>query len=133
MRAVLHKVIRPHVIAVLRFQPKARAIGQPKPAAFGLLGGNFKPLLPPDPFNPLVVDDPTRARPQQLRDFAVAIAAILAGEFDDIASQRCFVIASSGCLALSGAVLTERRARATLGDLELTPNMLNHSTAACGA
>ena len=113
--------------------PHARSIGKPEPAALGLFGWNFEPLPSPDPFNPLVVDDPTSTRPKQPRDFAVAIAAILPGEFDDIGRQRRFIVAPLGRLALGRAVLAERRARATLGDLEFTPHVLDHGTAACGA
>ena len=50
------------MIAMLRPQPDARAVRQPEPPAFGLLGGNLEPLSPPDPLDPLVVDDPARVR-----------------------------------------------------------------------
>jgi len=89
--------------------------------------------LSPDPFDPLVVDDPARACTQQLRYFAVALAAILTGKLDDVGCQSCFVVTPLRCLALGGAVLTEGRARATLGDLEFTPHVLDHGAAACGA
>src|SRR5437879_2619865 len=41
--AVLDKVVGPDMIAVLRAQPNARSIGQPEPAALGLLWGTFSP------------------------------------------------------------------------------------------
>ncbi len=105
---------------------EARSIGQPEPTTLGLFGGNLQPLLSPDPFNPLVVDDPTRTRPQQLRDFSVAVATILPSQFDDVGCQFSLVVAPLGRLALGRAVLTERRARTTLGDLEFTPHVLDH-------
>ena len=37
VRAILDEVVGPHVIAMLRPQPDARAVRQPQPAAFGLL------------------------------------------------------------------------------------------------
>src|SRR5262249_17126040 len=54
--AVLDKVVGPDVIAVLRPQPDARSVRQPKPAALRLLMGNLEPLASPDTLDPLVVD-----------------------------------------------------------------------------
>jgi hypothetical protein len=45
-------------------------------------------------------DDPASTRPKQLRDFAVAGAAVLTGKFDDVGGQRRFVVAPLGRLAL---------------------------------
>ena len=133
MGPVLDKVIRPHVIAMLGAKPNTRAIGQPEPTALGLFSWNFQPLLSPDSFNPLVVDDPASTCTQQLRDFAIAVAAILTGKLGDVGCQRGFVATTLRHLALGGAVLTERRARATARDLEVTPHVLDHGTAACRA
>ena len=55
--AVLDKVVGPDVIGVFGPQPDAGSVRQPQPAAFGLFGGDLQPLPPPDPFDPLVVDD----------------------------------------------------------------------------
>ena len=62
--AVLDKVIGPDMIAVLRPQPNARSVGQPEPAALGLLMGNLQPLTLPDTLDPLVVDCPARLAQQ---------------------------------------------------------------------
>ena len=48
------------MIALLRPQPNARSVGQPEPAALGLLMGNLQPLTLPDTLDPLVVDYPAR-------------------------------------------------------------------------
>src|SRR5271156_5666687 len=58
--AILNKVVRPDMIAVLGPQPDARSVRQPEPAAFGLLIGDLQPLLSPDPLDALVVDEPAR-------------------------------------------------------------------------
>ena len=118
---------------MLRPQPDARAISQPKPAALGLLGGNLQPLSPPDPLNALVVDDPSRRRPQQLRDLAIAVTAVLPGEFDDIGGEPLLVVTTLGRFALRRAMLSERRARTTLGYLEFAPNVLDDGTPSRGA
>src|SRR5262249_1729463 len=58
--AVLDKIVGPDMIALLRPQPNARSVGQPEPAALGLLMGNLQPLTLPDTLDPLVVDCPAR-------------------------------------------------------------------------
>jgi hypothetical protein len=80
---ILDEVIGPDMIALLRPQPNARSVGQPEPAALGLLMGDLQPLASPDTLDPLVVDDPARLA-QQRSDFAIAIAAVLPGKLDNI-------------------------------------------------
>jgi hypothetical protein len=58
--AILDEVVGPDMIAILRPQPNARSVGQPEPAALGLLMGDLQPLALPDTLDPLVVDDPAR-------------------------------------------------------------------------
>src|SRR5205807_2208827 len=112
--AVLDKVVGPDVIAVLRPQPDARSVGQPEPASFGLLFiGDLQPLASPDALDPLVVDYPARLA-QQPCDLAIAVAAVLLGKLDNIGSQTLLVLTAARNLALRRAVLSERRAGATL-------------------
>jgi len=72
------------MISPLRAQTQAGSIGEPKPASFRLFGGNLQPLAPPDPLDPLVVDDPARSCSQQLGDLGIAVTAILTGKLDDV-------------------------------------------------
>jgi hypothetical protein len=51
--AVLDEVVGPDMIAVLRPQPDARSVGQPEPAALGLLMGDLQPLALLDTLDPL--------------------------------------------------------------------------------
>jgi hypothetical protein len=51
--AILDEVIGPDMIALLRPQPNARSIGQPEPAALGLLMRDLQPLALPDTLDPL--------------------------------------------------------------------------------
>jgi hypothetical protein len=98
-----------------------------------LLGGNLQPLTSPDPLDALVVDDPSSGRPQQLRDLAVAVAAVLPGQFDDIGREPFLVVSALGSLTLRRAMLSERRTGTTLGYLEFAPNVLDCGTSARGA
>src|SRR3954465_1180844 len=58
MGALLEEVVGPDVIGALGPQPDARSIIQPQASALGLSGGDLQPLASPDPFDPLVVDQP---------------------------------------------------------------------------
>ena len=89
-------------------------------------------LTPPYPLNPLVVHQPARM-PQQGCDLAVAIAAILASQLDDIGGEPRLVVAALRHLALRRAMLAERRTGTAPGHTQLTSHMLDAGTAACGA
>ena len=81
MGSILDEVVGPDVVLVLWPQAEARTIRQAQTAAFGLLLGDLQRLTPPEPLHPLVVDPPARI-PQQSRNLAVAIPAILARQLD---------------------------------------------------
>ena len=132
MGPVFYEVVGPNVIPVLGPKPDARSIIEPKPAALGLLLGNLQPLAQPDPFDPLVIDQPARI-PQQCRDLAVAVTAIEAGAFNNIGGQPLFVFTAPWGPALCRAMLSERRASATLGDMQFMSDMLDTGTATRGA
>jgi hypothetical protein len=132
MGPILDKVVGPDVIAVLWPQPDARSVIEPQPPAFRLPPWNLQPLAPPDPFDPLTIDQPARI-PQQRRDLAVAVAAIETGEFDDVGGQPLFVFTAPRDLALCRAMLAERRASATLGDMQVMSDMLDTGAATRGA
>jgi len=132
MSAVLDEVVGPDVIAVLGPEPDTGAVAQPEATALRLPGGNLQPLASPDPLDPLVVDEPAGPA-QQLGDLAIAIAAILAGQLDDVGGQPLFIVTASRDLALCRAMLAERRTGATLGDRQLPSNMLNAGAATRGA
>jgi hypothetical protein len=133
MGPVLDKVVGPDVVGVLGSQPDAGPVRQPEPATLGLLVWYLEPLASPDPFDPLVVDHPARGRAQQLGDLAVAVAAILPGELDDVGSELFLVVPAPRLLALRRAVLAERSADAALGDLKLASDVLDADAASRGA
>ena len=93
---------------------------------------NLQPLTPPDPFDPLVIDEPTRLS-QQRGDLAIAIAAIVPGQLDDVGRQTLLVVTAPRDPALCRAVLTKRRACTALGNVQLTSDMLDAQPATRGA
>jgi hypothetical protein len=97
-----------------------------------LSGGHFQPLASPDPLDPLVVDQPAGSA-QQCGNLAIAVAAILSGQLDDVLRQPGVIVAAMRDLALRRAVLAERRTSSALGNRERFSNMLNAGTATRGA
>jgi hypothetical protein len=130
--AVLDEVIGPDVVGMLGPQTNARAVREPKTAAFGLLSGHLQSLTPPDPFYPAVADRPAGLA-QQGGNLAIAIAAILARQFDDIGRQSFGILSAPRDLALRRAMLPERRTGAALGDVQMLTNMLDAGATPRGA
>ena len=79
-----------------------------------------------------MIDQPPRLA-EQPGDLAVAVAAVLPGQFDDVGCQPLFIITALRDLALRRAMLAERRTGAALGDGQLASNMLDAGTATRGA
>src|SRR5262245_63170190 len=106
------------MIAVLGPQPDARSVGQPEPASFGLFIRDLQPLASPDALDPLVVDYPA-CLAQQFGDLAISVAAVLPGKLDSIGGETLLVLTAARGLSLRRAMLPERRAGATLGDMQI--------------
>ena len=132
MGALLEKVVGPDVVGAFRPQPDARPVSQPQAAALGLSGGDFQPLASPDPLDPLVIDQPAGLA-QKPGDLAIAVAAILPGQFDDVGGQPSLIVTAPRDLALRRAVLPERRTGTTLGYRQHTSYMLDAGTTTRGA
>jgi hypothetical protein len=132
MGPILDEVVGPDVIAVLGPEADAGSVRQPEPSSFGLLLGNLQPLASPDPLDTLVVDEPTCAT-QKLGDLAVAVPSVLPSKLDDVGAEPLLVVSTTRDLALRRAMLTKRRAGATLGYTQLPANMLDAGPATRGA
>ena len=130
--AVLDKVVGPDVITVLGPEPDTGAVVEPEATALRLPGWDFQPLASPDPLDPLVVDQPASPT-QQLGNLAIAIAAILPGQLNEISGQPLLIGTAMRYLALCRTMLAERRTGAALGDGQLSSNMLDAGTATRGA
>jgi hypothetical protein len=63
-----------------------------------------------DPLHPLVVHPPARI-PQESRDFAIAVAAVLACEFDQVGGEVLFVLSAPRGLLQDQLVEREVRNR----------------------
>src|SRR5262245_8481341 len=99
---------------------------------FGCLGGNFSPSRRQIRSTRLsLIIQPAWA--QQPCDLAIAIAAVLPGKLDNIGRETLLVVTTARDLALCRAMLPERRAGATLGDMQLRSHLLDAGTATRGA
>ena len=99
MGTVLDKVIGPDMIAMITPQPNACAVIKPETTALGLLLGDLQPFASPDSLDPLVVDEPSSTA-QQLGDLAIAVAAILPLQLNDVGRQPLLIIMAPRNLAL---------------------------------
>jgi hypothetical protein len=132
MGAVLDKVVGPDMVGVFRPKPDARPVGQPQPATFWLSRWDFQPLLPPDPLDALVIDLPSSPT-EQRRHPAISIAAILAGQLDDVGGQRHLIVRRRRTLALRGTVLPQDPTDKALGLTQFSNNAIHAGAAAGGA
>ncbi len=128
--AVFDKVITPDMVGPFGTQTDAGPIGQPEPPVLWLLCRGLQALEPPDPLDPLVIDDPAGGRTQKLRDLPpygdckqspagqwIAIPTVLANQYRHIVDERLLVIRPLGTSALRRAMLSENTADPPLGQL----------------
>lgn len=117
---------------ILRPQPDARSVAQPEPRALRLLLRHLEPLATPYALDPLAVHMPPRIA-QQGRHSAIAVAAILPGESDDVFGQRGFVVSPAWRLALRRSMLAEHAAHPPLGDSHYPSDVIDTAPSARGA
>ena len=132
MGTLLNKVVGPDVVGAFGSQPDARSVIRPQASALGLAGRNLQPLASPDPLDSLVVDKPAGPA-QQLGNLAIAVAAILPGQFDDIVRQKRLILTAPRGLALRRAMLAERHTGTALRNRQHASNMLDAGAATRGA
>jgi hypothetical protein len=115
MGAILDKVVAPDMVGPFCSQPDAGPVRKPQTPSLGLFGRHFQPLPSPDPLDPLVVDDPAGGRTQELCDLPVAVAAVLAGEFNDVGGEPLLIVSPLWNTPLCRAMLAEYAADPPLG------------------
>lgn len=113
-------------------QPDARSVIEPEPALLRLLLRDLQPLPPPNSFDAFDVHHPTGV-PQQSGDPAIAIAAVLGGERDDVGGESRLINRRRWNLALCGSMLTKNTTRKAFGDAMLGNDMIHAGSAAGGA
>src|SRR5690606_23569067 len=106
-----------------------------EPAFLRLFGWNLQPLLPPDALDPLVVDHPAHLAAQKLGDLAIAVAAIAAGQCNDVLGQLLLVVPAARNTPLRGAMLPKHEAYPALRHAlrQNRANMVDAGTATRGA
>ena len=99
---------------------------------FGCLCGTFSPSRRQIRSTPLHVHRPARVA-EQRGDPAIAVAAVLAGERDDVGGQRLFVRSAPRHLPLRRAMLPQHAAGDTFRHAELPADVVDAGPAAGGA
>ena len=133
MGAILHKIVAPDVVRPFCSQPDAGPVTKPEPTFLRLLTRHFQPLPSPDPLDPLVVDDPAGGGTQKLCDLPVAVAAVTAGEINDVGGEPCLIVSSLRNTSLRRTMLSEHTADPALGQLQGRSDMLDAGPATGGA
>jgi hypothetical protein len=128
MGAVLDEVVGPNMVRVFGAKTDAGSVGEPETASLRLFVRDFQPFATPDALDPFVVHQPAGSA-QQFGDLAIAVAAILASELDDVGRQPLLLGTALRDPALRRAMLTERRTGTALGDGQLPSDMLDAGAA----
>src|SRR6266550_8660145 len=102
-------------------------------ARFGCRAGTFSPSRRQIRSTRLSLTSQPASPAQQLGDLAIAVAAILPRQLDDVGGQPRFVLTAPRDLALRRAMLPESRTSAALGDRQHASNMLDAGAATRGA
>src|SRR5690606_40557014 len=100
-----------------------------------LYGRTLKPQWSPRSLDPLDVDHPAHLAAQKLGDPAIAIAAIPAGQCDDVLGQLLLVVPAARNTPLRGAMLPQHAAYPALRNAlrQNRANMVYAGTATRGA
>ena len=133
VRAILDEVIGPHMVGPLGAQTDAGSVRKPDATLLGLFGGDLQPLAPPDPLDPLVVDDPAGGRTQHLCDLPIAKAAVPAGQLNDVGGQPLLIVWPRRNAPLGGPMLSKHPADPALRQFQLASNMVDAGAPARGA
>ena len=122
------------MVGPLGAQTDARSVRKPDATVLGLFGGDLQPLAPPDPLDPLVVDDPAGGRTQHLGDLPIAKAAVPAGQLNDVGGQPLLVVWPRRNAPLGGPMLSEHPTDPALRQSSTrSSNMVDAGAAARGA
>lgn len=132
MRLRLHEVVGPDMIAMLRSQPDAGAIIQPKPTARPLFPRYFQPLTAPDPLNAITSDPPASIGKQRC-DPAITVSPVLGCKRDDRSRQRILVSSNDRSVSLCPTVLADNPAGMAFRETILLPNAFYSLPAPLGA
>ena len=112
-RAILNKIIRPHMITMLWTQSNAGTIVEPQSGSFWLFLGDFQTLTPPYTEDTFVINVPTISA-QQCSDPFVTVPPIFCGEPDDCSSQCILIIKLFRSTPLGRTMLFQNPASAAL-------------------
>ena len=121
------------MVGPLGAQTDAGSVRMPDATVLGLFGGDPEPRAPPDPLDPLVVDNPAGGRTQHLCDLPIAKAAVAAGQLNDVGGQPLLVVWPPRNAPLGGPMLSKHPADPAFRQFQLASNVVDAGAAARGA
>jgi hypothetical protein len=133
VRAILDEVIGPDVVGPLGAQTDTGSVRSQTRPCLDCLAGTFSPLAPPDPLDPLVVDDPAGGRTQHRCDLPITEAAVPAGQFNNVGGHPLLIVWPRRNAPLGGPMLPEHAADLALRQSQLASNVVDAGAAARGA
>jgi hypothetical protein len=99
MRPGLDEVVAPHVVPMRRTKAHARTVIEPQPSSLGLFLRHFEPFLPPETFDPFVIDSPSPSM-KKLCHSAITVPSVLSSQCHHVLDQPGFVIRHVSLAAL---------------------------------
>ena len=121
------------MVGPLGAQTDTGSVRKPDATVLGLFGRDLQPLAPPDPLDPLVVNDPAGGRTQHLCDLPIAKAAVVAGQLNDVGGQPLLIVWPRRNAPLGRPMLSKHLADPALRQSQLASNMVDAGAAARGA
>ena len=121
------------MVGPFRAETDTGSVAWPDPAAFRLPAWNLQPFLAPDPFHPLVVDNPARRAAQESRHLPIAQTAMHPDQVHKVVRQLFLVFLAPRDFALRRPMLSERRTGPALGDRQSLPDVRDARPAPRGA
>ena len=100
---ILHKIIAPYVIAVIRSQPNTAVVIEPYSLLFGLLLGQLQAFFPPDPLHAFVIDDGARIV-HHSGNHAISNPTIACNQFYHLCPDIIFIGQSNNLIPVGSSV-----------------------------
>ena len=129
---MMHEVVSPNMIDVLRLKTNARSVIEPEPTSHWLFHGNLEPLTAPQTFDPFVVQLPSCIS-QHGCDPTINVTPKLTGPFDHVLNQTLLIVSGLRNIAVRRAMLLQDPAGAAFGNIEPTPHHVDTVAAPRGA
>ena len=130
---MMHEVVSPNMIDVLRSKTNARSVIEPGSASLRLFHGNLEPLTTPQTFDSLVVQLLPSCISQHGCDPTITVTPILTGPFGHVPDQAILIVSGLWNITVRRAMLLQDPAGAAFGNIEPPPHQVDTVASPRGA